>query len=780
MGNLKHKMILMSISFLIGVVVASFILSTFVALLSIIILTVIFLIYYSGKSNRIFLIILLLLCLSSMLEYTILNNKKSKLDTYIGKPIIIQCVIVDKANNKDAYTELKAKYIVIIDKNFTYCNENIILRYRGKNNYEFGDLVKITGDVKDFSGKRNYGDFDFKKYFKSKKISKIVNIKDIKLISKNNNNFMLTFLFKSKEKVRRIIYDILPKEQSSILFGMLTGDKEDIEKSTLEGFKKTGIAHILSVSGLHIGFVLLLLRLVLKPLKLSNKSKYAIIIFILTYYVFIIGAPVSAVRAFIMLVVLIVGKLLNRDYSLLSSASFAMLIMLIINPLVIHEPGFVISFACVYSIGGLYEFVYNKLKNIHRYIREPLAISLSVWLGITPVLAYYFNYISFGSIFLNILAVPITFFITAIGFVGVIVGSINSLLATYVFSLDFYTIKAFTYITELASEIPFIGMNIPRLPLHIYVIYYLVLVYIVFLSKSILLRNYRKHSIYVCTTALLMVTLLNIMPSSFLRVIFLDVGQGDSSCIITPSKKVILVDGGGGYKKSKYYYNVGKNITVPALLNLGVWSIDTVVVTHAHDDHMEGLLEVINTFKVNNIIFPDVEYDNSDISKNYNELINLCKNKGVKVAYLNKGDVVEVDKDISMEIIHPNLRLIKGTVSDINNNSLVFKLSYRKFEAIYTGDIEHDAERQLTLESMECDVLKVPHHGSKSSSTNNFINNVRPKYCIISVGKNSFGHPDKEVVSRLEDISNKVFRTDKNGAVQIRTDGKSMFVDTIR
>ncbi len=774
-------MLYIALAFITGIFIASKLLPGMAIILGSFLLALLLAFINRHRDISLKAILLLTVCLFGMFLYTAFYRPDSKLQSYSGSFITIAGVVITEPVERASYTEylIKSSEVIYGDKLFNY-KEKLIIRYKGDIGFKFGDKVNISGKVTAISGKRNPGDFDFVKYYKSKGIYKIIQADEIALISHNNQGFFAGIFYKSKSAIKRVIYAAMPEKEAAIMYGVLTGSKSDIDEESMEAFKKTGIAHVLSVSGLHIGFLVLILGYMLKPFRLSSKVDGVIKLIALLFYIAIIGFPTPAVRAFLMFAIMLMGKLLDRDYNLTASVSFAAILLLLINPLSIHNPGFIISFCCIYSIAALYEPIRKALKVLPTWLRESLSLSLAVWIGIMPILAWYFNYVSIASILLNLAAVPLAFVITSAGFVGVLVGLISQYLSMYIFSIGFYAIRVLTYITSAAADIKIAGFLLPTLPIYFYALYYMGVLY---LFQWFDFKHYccykSRYRLAGCALLLLAITVY-VLPGS-LRVTYFDVGQGDSACIVAPNKRVLLVDGGGS-SEGKYYYNVGRYITVPALLHQGIWRIDTIMVSHAHDDHMEGLIEVLKSFKVKNLIFPKVEYNEASISPSYKAILDLCALKRVKVVYVDKGDTINLGrdilgKDVKVRIMSPSS---DEKHTNPNNTSIVAKLIYRDFEALFTGDIEKVVEQRLQGEAVRADILKVPHHGSKTSSSDGFIDAVKPLLAVIPVGKNNFGHPSADVLEAYSSRGIKVFRTDENGAVTITTNGKSLRVSTVK
>lgn len=728
-------------------------------------------------SKRLMAVLMLAVFIFGAFEYTAFISRGSKLETFMGMEAALKCEVIEEPIIRENYTEYKVRSIeAAYGETYYNFKEKLLVRYRGSGHFKFGDLLQICGELTDISDKRNFGDFDYRLYYRSKGIYKVLKADTMSLLGENRQGLFASLAYKTRQALERIIYKALPDSEAAIMHGMLTGFKTAIDEDTMEDFKKTGIAHVLSVSGLHIGFLVLLLDYLLKPLKLNARLEGSIKLAVLVFYIAVIGFPAPAVRAVIMFSVMFAGKALGRDYDFKASISFAMLLLLLYNPLYIHDPGFIISFGCIYSIAVLYEAVNSRLSFIPVYMRETLSLSIAVWIGITPILALYFNYVSFISIVLNLAAVPLSFIITATGFAGVIAGSISDFLAVYVFSTGYYTIRLLALISKSTASLPVAGLNVPTLPFYLYIVYYMFTAFMVGGLGSLHYMRFKKQYLAGGCAVLIFSILLYSIPGR-LVITHMDVGQGDSACIMTPSKKVVLIDGGGS-TEGKYYFNAGKDITVPALLHQGVWSIDTIIISHPHDDHMEGIVEVLKSFKVKSLMLPDAVYDVKELSPSYGRILELCKKKNIQVFFLNKGDSIKLGSNIKIDILAPEVT--NEEFENINNASIVAKLVYKDFELLFTGDIEGDAEVKLLDTDVNADILKVPHHGSKTSSTDAFIKAVRPVYAVVSVGRNNFGHPSEEVLERYTENGINVLRTDMNGAVRIITNGRNMRIYTVK
>ena len=773
----RYEMTSFVLSFFFGILAASAILPGIPIILGSFLLSAVVVFLNRGNRTNLKGAIMLVIFLGGMLDYSLAFGLSSKLAAFDGKTAVYECLIIDNPVEKGGYTQYTARNLSVVNEGKQYnFAEKVFLRIKAETIFKFGDRIAIEGECSDITGMRNPGDFDYRMYYKSKGISKVINTDSAVLLNEDSAGIFKTMLYLSKEKIRNTIHEALPAEEAAILIGIITGDKADIDEDTRDAYMKTGLSHILSVSGLHVGFLMLLLTYALKPFRLEKRLQGFIVILVITYYVLLIGAPLPSVRALIMLAVLMAGKVIGRNYDLLASVSFAGMLILVIKPMAVHEPGFMISFGAMYSIALLYSTFHSILRCIPSAIRSDAALSLAVWFGLAPILAYYFNYISIISIIINIIAIPISLGITIAGFVGVFVGIASKALALYIFSVDYYLIKLLTFIIQKASELPIAGFYIPKLPVYIYALYYGgIVLWFGFFKGAFFRTHIRRLALAYLLAGVTAISVYN-LPSKELRMVFFDVGQGDSCCIITPQKKVILVDGGGSSQNGDYYYDVGGKITLPALLHQGVWRIDTVIVSHLHDDHMEGLLKVMEVYKIKNIILPKVSAGPESISKNSGALLDMCKRKGIKIYRLGKGDYIRLGRGVRMDFLLPG----EEAKADENENSLAGMLTYKNFNALLTGDIGKETEAALTTEIIKSSVLKVPHHGSGGSSSEELLEEVRPKISVVSVGNNNFGHPSDETLKRLNDSGSMVFRTDEAGAVMVTTDGKSVKVKTVK
>jgi len=745
---------------------------------------VLLLAFINRRNKRSLIIpVLLLVLLWGSFEYGFTGSKQGSLEPFTGNSLTIYGVVSDEPVKTEYGQRYTLKSVHFVDNKKLYKSNEKLLVYGKENmNVEFGEKIKMEAELDVAAKARNFGDFDFAKYYQSKNIFMKAYAQQLTRLDTDCAGIFGQLFYNCRQRVKQAIYKAMPEREAAILYGILTGSKSEIDEDVMQVFSMTGLAHILSVSGLHIGFLVLIMGYLLQPLKLKDKTNSIITFLVVFFYILIIGAPVPALRALFMFAVMLGGKIWGKKYDLNSSASFSAMLFLLYNPLLIHDPSFIISFACIYAIAFLHQPINSRLSFLPSWLRSSLSLSLAVWIGITPVLIHYFNYVSFINILLNVAAVPLTFLITLAGFAGVAVGLVFPALSVFIFSVSYYLITLLYFISERALLLPWTGLNVPYLGWHIYVLYYVAVLMMIEDFWEHKQLSFKRRYCAALVVGIAITLVIYVLPGKAIRINFLDVGQGDCNVIRTPNHKTIVIDGGGNAAWQSGSYDIGKKITVPALLHLGVCSVDTVIVSHIHDDHIGGVLSIIDSFKVDRVILPEVEqYGVGEYaSENYSKLIEKCRTKKIPISYLKKGDKIVVAKDLTLKILAPEKPYISNTDSDVNNNSLVIKLDYKNFDALFTGDIQQEAEQRILEEDINTDVLKVAHHGSAYSTTKEFLDLVKPEFSIISVGKNNYGHPSNEVIERLMQEDSTVYRTDSCGGVMLKTNGQSLKIITVR
>ena len=744
-------------------------------------------IFFNRKS--IYLIIII-----SIISNLIVNFQNEKYENVYkdGEELTLIAIVdsnKEEKEYKDTYkikTEYKDTHLILsVNK-----NKDIEL--------EYGDKILIKGEFVEPSEARNYGGFDYKEYLKSINIYGTIKAENIEILAKNSNNPIFTFANNINLKIKENINKLIPEKYSAIFTGLILGDTSKVEEEVNDDFKIANISHVLAISGMHITYIVIGIELLLKR-GIGKRKTRIITIIILVMYVFITGFMPSVVRSSIMGIIMLISKLIHRKNDIWTSISLSLLILLIYNPFLILNVGLQLSYLGTIGIVCFNKNVYNFLRKLKirnkkiRYkinrkfilfmdkIKEMLSVTLSAQIVILPILLFNFNILGIYFFISNILVSIIIGPIIIVGFVCILISFISIEIAKILSIFMSVGIQILISISEI-SHLPFSKIYIPTPKVWQIVIYYICVIvinriYIAFNLKnpdftSIRIRNlvallkfkFRQNRNKVLKVLIVFVSLIFILNiiSQKLKIHFVDVGQGDCTFITTPQNKTILIDGGGSMSEE---YDVGKSTLLPYILDRGYTKLDYVFISHFDQDHVGGILTILEELRVGQVYISKQEQD----SENYQKFLKIVEDKKIKVKVLKQGDCLKIEKNLYFDILWPIEEQIQENV--LNNNAMVMKLRYGKFSMLFTGDIEAIAEEKILdfykekgESILKSDVLKVAHHGSKTSTTQSFFEKVNPKICLIGVGKNNmFGHPTAEVLERIN--GTKIYRTDENGEI---------------
>lgn len=700
-------------------------------------------------------------------------------------------VVVSIPKTKKYYTQYKVK-IEKINNDKSYKNTYVYLNLKSTSNIKYGSIISFKGEFIEPEVARNYKGFSYKEYLKSVGIYGTIKADNIKVIGNKNLGVVKTLANSASLKIKETIKEHIEDEDNrNLLLGILIGYDDELSKNIKEDFQNSSLSHILAVSGMHVSFVIMFVVSFLSKLKSPKKTSKLICIVFLIFFIFLTGETPSVKRACIMAILGIISQLVYRKSDTITSLSVSLLIILICNPFSIMDIRLILSFVATCGILFFYKIIFELINNkinkknnkIITKINEIVSISISAQILIFPLTILFFNKISLTFLLSNLLISIFIGTIIVLGFIVVIIP------IDILFKIVEILLEILQKIASIFSSMPISHINVVTPNLNTIVIYYILVfavTYIFFISKNPVKRKiekkiltnvdkfkslvfiYKKILITICIVILILLQIAKLVPND-LRIYFIDVGQGDSCLILTPSNKTILIDGGGS--KDSEEFDVGKSTLLPYLLDRKVSKIDYMMISHFDADHMGSFVTVLQNIKVGKLII-------SKQVKNSNEFMNIIqivKNKNIEVVVVKAEDKIHIENNVVLEILYPEKEL---KFSDLNNNSIVAKLVYGGFSMLFTGDIEKEAEGQILKEYKDTNilnstVLKVAHHGSKTSSTDEFIEFVNPKIALIGVGKNNlFGHPNEDVIKMLEKYNSKIYRTDLNGEITIRVNKK--------
>jgi competence protein ComEC len=606
-------------------------------------------------------------------------------------------------------------------------------------------------------------------------------IKQVKLIGRSSDSFLI---YTQRQKLGMIMDRSLSKENASFHKAIIPGLKKGINQNMRDSFSYTGLAHLLSISGTHFGLlafiIFQLIRTVIKYLPARvltgmtlyiTPSQVAVLstLPVLVLYALISGASTPTVRALIMIFIYMLALFLGRKGQWLNSLAIAGFIILLWQPSALFELSFQLSFVAVLSIGyvleknapsvssltngGIKRGIWG-IKGVREKVKTALLITIAAVFGTAPIVAIAFKQFPLISPVTNLIVTPLVcFVILPLGFFacfGALLLNMHSLpLNAQIDAITFFALR----LIEIFSQIPYAALHVHNPTFIMIVLYYISLV---FTLRSSSKWRYLPLILVIC------IYLINpYFTDNKLKVTFLDVGQGDASVVTLPDKKVLVVD--GGIDKP----DTGRRVIGPYLWSKGIKKVDYLIVSHPHPDHYGGLSYILENFAIGEV------WLNGRMT--YESWIFFQKIVAEKVPYrvLRRGDILD-SAGYKIYVFHPYddfyANSPRGGFSEENSDSLVFKIESGDSSILFTGDIEAEAEENLIYlgDWLKSDIIKVPHHGSRTSSSSEFIKTVSPQIAVISAGKNNiFTHPHRETLERYEHAGVKLYRTDINGAVEI-------------
>lgn len=626
--------------------------------------------------------------------------------------------------------ELQAKEKIMVQYYFKEEQEKLNFTEQ----YHLGDQIEVIGVLKQPSCNRNFHLFNYQNYLKSKKIFWILEGDKITQIGENQS-----ILLAWKEK---LLKQIDRRENAIYLKYLLLGDSSGIDATWKEKASFLGISHLFAISGMHIHLLVGMILWILKKVTKKEGLHLIVLTIFLSFYSFLTSFSPSVVRASCFFLLLQIKRLCKWKISSLFLLLFILIGMLFYNPFYCYHLGFVFSFLISFSL--LYFGKYQKKQSYFKQLFQTSWIAF--WMGV-PILIRNFFQVNFLTPIWNLFFVP---FVSLLLFPACVIclclPFLNPLLDILLWILN-GCMHLGNQITVL--QFPFAYISFP-----IMIFYYVVIVYA--------LCSYfkRKYKPFMFLFFLLLIHYHITTFSPYITLTMLDVGQGDSILLTLPHNQGnILIDTGGiipyyqeSWKQKKKEYSISESVLIPYLRSIGVHSLDYLILTHGDYDHMGEAINLVSNFKIEKVVFNCGVYNDLE-----NELIKVLDEKRIEHYSCIKELNINNNK---LYFLNTN------DYDNENDNSNVIYTALNNYKFLFMGDAgiekEKDILNQYNLKDI--DILKVGHHGSKTSSSKEFINTINPKYSIISVGKNNrYGHPNQEVLNHLD--KSKIYRTDLDGSI---------------
>ncbi len=559
--------------------------------------------------------------------------------------------------------------------------------------------------------------------------------------------------------------------EGAFLEALLLGERGRLSESTIQNLQQSGLFHLIAISGAHIAIISFFLFHLLRLCRLSVPQRSIFIIAALTFYALLVEGRPSVIRATTMTIIYLLGRLLWKDTHLLNTLAAAALFLLLVNPLQLVEAGFILTFMATLTIIIFFPRLKRYLPILPWRLTDLFVLSVAAQLGVLPFVAYSFNRITLSGLILNLAAVPLIGLTMAMGWLFLVASWFSSSIGTLLALLVKWLVRLFFFWSQLLEGFKPLSYRIPPPPIWVIAGYFLFL----FLLISRRRFRFQKMLLGLGFSLFLFLLLLHPFPTStkHLRLTLLDVGQGESILVEFPGKEKMLIDGGGFHDDS---FDVGEYVVSPFLWRRGLKKIDYLVLSHGHPDHLNGLRAVVNNFKIKEFW----EAVTPEGNKTYEEITAKLPPTSRR-RHLFRSEQLNV-AGLTLEVLHPPAQT-KNPASVSNEDSLVFRLHEKKGLVLLTGDIGEKSEQDLVNLGFDLPavVLKSPHHGSRTSSSELFLEAVKPKIIIISAGRgNLYGVPHPEIVERYRKLGAKIYRTDRDGAIELTFKSSRILIRTSR
>ncbi len=671
---------------------------------------------------------------------------------------------------------------------------------------KLGIRVRVNGKLTRLEQDRNPGQFDFRQYCLAKGICGSLKGKDVQIV---DSRYLWV-----QEKLRQLglvlerrLELIADEEDMGLLKAILLGEKGDMDDAVYKLYQKNGISHVLAISGLHVSVIGMGIWNGLRKLGAGYWSAGVAAFGMLFCFGSIAGFGPSVVRAVFMMGISFLAGAFGRTYDLPSAMAVPAMGLLLRNPFVLTQTSFQLSFLAVFAIffPGTYLAKQWRLSGFW----QNLWTSLSIQFVTLPVILYHSFEVPVYGVLLNLVVVPLMTYVLVSGILGLGASFVWMPLGPFLLGGAHYILSFYKMACRYVGDVTGAYLILGRPSFGAMAVYYGCLAGATFLGWKIMGNSRvlkRKLLCSIFSFTLLWsagaFALMPVLPSG-LEVTFLDVGQGDG-IVIRSENKTILVDGGSSQEK-----NLGENCLIPFIKSQGISCLDAMVVTHGDQDHISGVRELLEQresgIEVKRLLLPSSGAGDQACV----QLAELAKARGIDVFFLDREGIWNwtgaglqqqcmekgvgigsaeifwqniLGKEVNISCLHPSVEKIGigGTEeadADRNNGSLVLLLEYQSFQLLLTGDVELQGEQEILARGLDSPVtvLKAAHHGSASSSGEEFLNVVRPAYVVFSYGKgNRYGHPSDSVVERCERIGAEIWKTAEHGAIRIRTNGEKM------
>lgn len=692
---------------------------------------------------------------------------------------------VSRQIQQDEKTQIYLRDCQVESETVRFHTKNLLIYLSDSAEYPVGTDLSLSGTIYPIEEPSNPGQFDRKLYYQGKGIAYTVYADRVHAEGRHPAP-VREGLLAVKNRIAQVYENVFCEQDSGLLRAMVLGERGELDAEIKEQYQKNGISHLLAISGLHISLIGMGMYRMLRRLTGSGIWSGIPVIIFLGAYGWMTGASVSTVRAVLMCSLVIGADVCGRTYDMLTGVGISALILLAANPLNARQSAFLLSFGAVLAI-GLIQPLWNFWRGKGRRNGRPYEVSLSILILTFPLLLrFFFEYPPY-SVFLNLLVIPLMSILMIFGLLCGFAG-ICSLPAAHLLGIPCHLILGlYEWLGRRCLQLPGAVCPVGSPALWKVILYYglvsmgLIWCYSEKRRKKYWLKKTPFHPrkrILSGSLGLLLagMTVLCLRVHTGLEITMLDVGQGDAVFFRSPSGTTFLYDGG-----STNVSEVGEYRILPFLGADGIRTLDYMMISHMDQDHISGLKELIEDSQkpwgicIGHAVLPDLSVKDEA----YEEMTALLAEAGIPVLLMGAGDRM-TEGDFSIQCLWPER---EEYADDRNDLSMVLLTEYREFQMLLTGDIGKETERRLLSLELPADVevLKTAHHGSRYSSSEAFLERIRPSVSLISCSAaNRYGHPGEETIQRLQDAGSRILITKDSGAIRIWTDGHRVKVQKFR
>ncbi len=601
---------------------------------------------------------------------------------------------------------------------------------------------------------------------------------EVQILDRAGGFWILRRVFDLRKTMLKQIRAGFRGEEGGMLRAIVLGDRSGLSLETRNVFLNSGTYHILVISGLHLGFLAGALFFLARCLRLPRAASSLLTVLGVVFYTLLTGGSPPIVRAALMVSLYLLALILGRERDLLNTVALAAFLLLLWNPLYLFDAGFQLTFVATGAIlVVLNRFDFSRLPRLSRWVLASLVASTAATLGTAPLLALHFNRASVTGIVANLLIVPLGGCLTAAGMAySLLLLPLQGGISLLESGVSFLA-RGMMNVASFFAGLPLASIRLYTPPVLMVLTCYTLFGLMVF-------PVVRRRGLALGVTSMLLIGQVawKLFPIERrgIEVTFLDVGQGDAIFLELPGGRTMLVDGGGSVDDR---FDIGERVVLPYLWHRWVRHLDVVVLSHSQPDHLNGLRAVLENIPVGEIW----ESGYPSASSTYDWLQAFVREEGIPLRRITRGQSIQLGTEVTVTALHPPRSFLnprKGHRSAIvNNNSLVLHVDHPEVRLLLTGDIEREGEASLldTTMVLQADLLKVPHHGSRGSSSMSFLQRVRPQWAVIQAGdRNPFGHPHPETLARYAVQGVQVFRTDRHGAITFAFRNGAVAIRTYR